>query len=135
MPGLKRLEEAWAWLGFAREDLETAEVLLAADPQRLKQALFHAQQAAEKSLKAFLLAHDVPYPLTHNLTLLMDLCTDLDASLHERILPSVWLTQYAVRFRYPGDFAEPSSEQAAEGLAAAKAAYASVAERLTALSQ
>lgn len=135
MPDRKRLEEAWEWLGFAREDLETSEVLLAADPPRLRQALFHTQQAAEKSLKAFLVAHDVPYPLTHNLTLLMDLCADLDAPLHERILPSVWLTQFAVRFRYPGNFAEPSSEQAAEGLTTAKAVYASVAERLTARSE
>jgi len=131
MPSLKRLEEAWAWLGFAREDLETAEVLLAADPPRLRQALFHSQQGAEKSLKTFPVAHEVTYPLTHSLTLLMDLCTELDAALHERILPSVWLTQFAVRFRYPGDFAESSSEQAAEGLATAKAVYASVAERLT----
>jgi HEPN domain-containing protein len=131
MPSRKRLEEAWEWLGFAREDLETAEVLLAADPPRLRQALFHSQQGAEKSLKACLVVHEVTYPLTHSLTLLMDLCTDLDAALHDSILPCVWLTQFAVRFRYPGDFAEPSSEQATEGLATAKAVYASIAERLT----
>ena len=131
MPDRKRLEEAWAWLGLAREDLEAAQVLLATDSPKLKQALFHTQQATEKSLKAFLVAHGVSYPLTHNLTVLMDLCTDVDASLHERVLPSVWLTQFAVRFRYPGGFAEPSSEQAAEGLAVARAVYASIAERVS----
>jgi len=131
MPGLKRLEEARAWLGYASEDLETAEVLREADPPKLKQALFHCQQAAEKSLKAFLVAHGLPYPLTHNLTLLMDLCSDLDASLHDQVLPSVWLTQFAVRFRYPGDFSEPSLEQAAEGLAAARAVHSGIAARLT----
>jgi len=131
MPNPQRAEEAWAWLGYAREDLEAAEVLLGADPPRLKQALFHAQQGSEKSLKAFLVAHDTAYPLTHNLTLLMDLCAELDASLRPRILPCVWLTQFAVRFRYPGDFAEPSLEQAADGLAGAKEVYASIAQRLT----
>ena len=130
MPNLKRLEEAREWLRHASEDLEAAQVLLAADPPKLRQALFHAQQAVEKSLKAFLVAHEVPYPLTHNLTLLMDLCVAIEASLLEIIRPVVWLTQYAVRFRYPGGFAQPSREQAPEGLASAVLVHAGLAERL-----
>lgn len=89
MPNLKRLEEAREWLRHAGEDLEAAEILVAADRPRPRQALFHAQQAVEKSLKAFLVAHGVSYPLTHNLTLLMDLCAEIETSLLELVRPVV----------------------------------------------
>ncbi len=46
----QRLEEAREWLRYAAEDLETAEMLARASSPKPKQALFHAQQAAEKSL-------------------------------------------------------------------------------------
>ena len=35
---------------------------------------FHAQQTAEKSLKAVLAARGVYFPFTHDLRVLMDLC-------------------------------------------------------------
>lgn len=62
MPGAKRLEEALEWLRYAAEDLEVAGLLTDAPTPKTKQALFHAQQAVEKSLKAFLVLHDRQYP-------------------------------------------------------------------------
>jgi HEPN domain-containing protein len=41
---------------------------------------FHAQQAAEKYLKAFLQEQNAPFPKTHDLIELLALCVPLDAS-------------------------------------------------------
>ena len=44
MPDPKRLkEEAEEWLRYSAEDLDSAELLLKADPPRLRHALFDAQ--------------------------------------------------------------------------------------------
>ena len=62
---------------------------------------FHAQQAAEKSLKAVLIHYGIEPPRTHNLERLIDL---LPASMtRERVLTqSARLTIFATSSRYPG---------------------------------
>jgi len=44
-----RVAECRAWLERVKADLETAAILLAADPPQPGSALFHCQQAVEKS--------------------------------------------------------------------------------------
>lgn len=51
MSEAERLAEAERWLRYAREDLQAAEVL-AERGVAPRQACFHAQQAAEKAIKA-----------------------------------------------------------------------------------
>lgn len=68
------LREAQDWLARAERDLEAAEVLLAREPPLPEMVAYHAQQAAEKALKAFLAAHDRAFPPTHNLNLVLPLC-------------------------------------------------------------
>ena len=59
------------WLRHAAGDLELSKVDRA--PAILLESLcFHAQQAAEKALKAVLIAHDIRYPKTHNISTLLD---------------------------------------------------------------
>src|SRR4051794_16462263 len=60
------LAEARDWLLRADQDLAVTERLLQAPPL-LGAAAYHAQQAAEKALKAFLAAHNVPVRPTQNL--------------------------------------------------------------------
>jgi HEPN domain-containing protein len=79
-------------------------------------AAYHAQQAAEKALKAFLAAHDEPFPLTHNLNLLLPLCEVLDASFGRFGTAASSLTPYATQFRYPGGPIEPAVADAEQGL-------------------
>src|ERR1035441_1759971 len=90
-PNLFLLDETRAWLLRAAEDLAAAAALTA--PATLRSALFHCQQAAEKSLKAFLTWHQRPFPRTHNLTVLSGFCAEVDASLDAAIAPSLALTQ------------------------------------------
>ena len=119
MPSQFRSEEAAAWLQFAADDLDTARVLLGATPSRVRQSLFHAQQAAEKSLKAFLIWHEQPFPLTHDLAVLLRLCVAIDPGVAIGVEPALDLTQFAARFRYPGEDEIPSIEEARQWVAAA----------------
>jgi HEPN domain-containing protein len=53
-PEGERIAEAREWLVKAALDLRGAQIDLEAMPPLLEDALFHCQQAVEKSLKAFL---------------------------------------------------------------------------------
>jgi HEPN domain-containing protein len=127
-PNLFLSDETRAWLLRAAEDLAAAEVLTA--PATLRSALFHCQQAAEKSLKAFLTWHQTPFPKTHALTLLSGLCLELDASLDAVMAPSLALTRFAVAMRYPDEIEEPSIAEVGGWLAVARAIFDAICSRL-----
>src|SRR3712207_2628003 len=74
------LREARERLERADLDLRLAERALQIPPVLAGGAAYHAQQSAEKVLTAFLAAHDEPFPLTHNLNVLVPLCEALDAA-------------------------------------------------------
>ena len=66
---------------------------------------FHAQQSAEKYLKAFLTLHKIDPPRTHNLIDLLSACVVRDRSF-DLIRPALELLNvYAVDIRYPGESA------------------------------
>ncbi len=58
-----RAEEAREWLRLAARDLRMSELALADTAPLTGESLFHAQQAAEKALKGFLVYHNVQYLL------------------------------------------------------------------------
>ncbi|MFH1435350.1 MAG: HEPN domain-containing protein [Pseudomonadota bacterium] len=62
-----RVSDTRAWLKKALQDLGAGEVDLRHDPAFNGDAMFHAQQAAEKAMKAFLAWHDEPFRKTHQL--------------------------------------------------------------------
>lgn len=53
--------EVQNWLIKSQHDLGSAGRLMEGDNPYLDTAVYHCQQAAEKSLKAFLTYHDVPF--------------------------------------------------------------------------
>lgn len=61
---------------------------------------FHAQQAAEKMLKALLAARGVDYPKTHNLRVLIELLSGEEIRLPEKLANIDRLTQFGTTFRY-----------------------------------
>ena len=65
------------WLLKAESDLTTASLCISAD-QALDTACFHAQQAAEKTIKAYLTAYEIDFPFIHNLEKLVELCAQTD---------------------------------------------------------
>ncbi len=88
------------WLLDARGDLALATVNKTR-AMRYAHLCFHAQQAAEKSLKAVYLALDLSPPKTHDLAYLMDNLPDNVVSAPSMLMLPV-LTKYAVQCRYPG---------------------------------
>jgi HEPN domain-containing protein len=124
------LEEAREWLARADEDLAAAERVLQTPPPLLATAAYHAQQAGEKALKAFLAAHDVPFRPTHSLEELLSQCQAIDASFGQLSLAARTLTPYATRFRYPGGPLAPTSVEAEDALQLADDAVQFVRVRL-----
>jgi len=104
------------WLRKAASDILTLEAALRAGS--LDGACFHAQQAAEKYLKSFLAFHDKPFPYTHNLSDLTELCADIDVSFRSFTPMASELTPYAVRLRYDDSF-WPELETAKQARASA----------------
>ena len=62
-----------AWLKRARSDLQLGRAALNTPDVLPEDACFHAQQCAEKALKALLLHHQVHYPRTHSIEVLLDI--------------------------------------------------------------
>lgn len=91
-----------AWLGRARSDLALAEVALRTAGVMAEDACFHAQQCAEKALKALLVHRGIAFPRTHMLEMLFDRTAESGAEVPVSIDAIVGLTQYAVETRYPG---------------------------------
>ena len=66
--------ELKSWIAFAEEDYSAATTLLAIKRPLLAAVCFHAQQCAEKYLKALLILKDFDFPKTHDLPTLNTLC-------------------------------------------------------------
>jgi len=106
------------WIKYAVSDLELARIPL--PPGVLWEGLcFHAQQAAEKALKAILVSHSVPVHKTHNIGILIDLLAE-HFFIPESIEESVSLTDYAVITRYPGDLEPVTEDEYKEAIRLAK---------------
>jgi len=92
------------WLDKARKDLAAGAVLLKEEFEDYENVGFHAQQAAEKFIKAFLVRHQIEFPKSHDIALLRQLVARVDPRLAEKLATADALTPYGVEFRYPGTF-------------------------------
>ncbi len=108
-----------SWAAYAEEDWELAKSVLRRKRPLTNAACFHAQQAAEKYLKALLVSKKVAFPKTHDLVTLNDLCSGAGIFLGMRREQLDTLSGHAIATRYPGD--APTLEEAREALAIAKA--------------
>ncbi len=81
-------------------------------------ACFHAQQGAEKYLKARIEEVDLMAPKTHDLKKLLKLILPLEPLWAALLTPLSALSEYAVEFRYPGHSA--SADDMKEALMHAK---------------
>ena len=125
-----RVAEARGWIVRAARDLRAAEHEFQAIPPLLDDIVFHCQQAAEKALKGFLTWHDLPFRKTHSLEELGEQCLAVDPALRANIDRAVPLTEYAWKFRCPGEMEEPSRAEAEDALATAREVYSAVVSRL-----
>ncbi len=110
---------AAAWLRKALNDLRSIEILGRDPDPPLDMLCFHAQQAAEKCLKALLAFRGVPFPRTHDLTVLVGLAgPDLGLAADDDDL--VELSHLAVAPRYPFEIEEITREVADRAIRTAR---------------
>ena len=98
-----RLDHAHGLLLKGDSDLLTARTMLSGDGP-YDTACFHAQQAAEKYLKALLAFAGQPIPRTHNLEDLFEECRRALPNWSPSALDRASLTPYAVELRYDFEF-------------------------------
>jgi HEPN domain-containing protein len=92
------------WSAKADEDLELAAHLLKSNTPYYSAIAFHAQQAAEKYLKAILSHYRIAFPKTHDLAVLLDMLVAANSRAAGELDELTALTPFAVESRYPGDF-------------------------------
>jgi len=120
------------WLDRAHTDFGAATVLLE-EGRYLSVVGFHSQQAAEKSLKALLVHHQVEFPKTHKLDELLTLLAPLHPALTGSLAGvAAALNSYGVEVRYPGDLPELTLQTASAAVEHAsrvrRAVYAALGE-------
>ena len=76
-------------------------------------ACFHAQQGAEKYLKARLVEAGITFPRTHDLLLLLSLILPVEPSWGVLQPELDTLNKYAIAYRYPGQDATKNDAKAA----------------------
>jgi HEPN domain-containing protein len=108
-----------SWVERAEEDYVVARFALRRKTPFTYSACFHAQQCAEKYLKALLVAGGHAFSKVHDLLVLSDECAQAGIliAVSDDLLSG--LSYYAVRVRYPGE--DPTPDEAREAIGTAKA--------------
>lgn len=88
-------------ISSANGDFAAANRLLSGEDPLVEAAVFHAQQTAEKLLKAVLVWHQMEFPKTHDIDSLMDFVEVVAPALAGIVREASRLTPYAVETRYP----------------------------------
>ena len=123
-----------AWMVKADHDLDVTNhsKILPSDV-----VCYHAQQAAEKYLKAFLIANDIEIKNVHDIDRLLVECTLIDPEFEKLSNMGIGkLTDYAVGIRYPNDydlhdnFNMPSAEETMKAISLAQTTVSFVREKL-----
>jgi HEPN domain-containing protein len=119
MPPEDAVDEVRGWIRKAESDLRNIALVLPADDCPYDTVCFHAQQAAEKYLKAALTFLGIPFPKVHDLDELLDLLpAEADVPVARDALTE--LSQLAVAPRYPGWDADIDRELAERSHATAQ---------------
>ena len=115
---MTEITDPLAWAARAEEDFILARTALRRKQPLTYGACFHAQQCAEKYIKALLVSAGADFPKTHDLLMLNNLCSTNGILLEIDPKHLNTLTDYAVRTRYPGS--DPTVQDAKEALELAK---------------
>ena len=94
----EKFELIIGWCNKGDEDILAAEIILTADLVLYDIVAFHAQQGAEKYVKAFITYTEKLPPKVHDLRELINIASHFDSSFEE-IREAELLTKYAIRSR------------------------------------
>jgi len=116
------------WIEKAEGDWRVAQRELGSEDPVYDAVCFHAQQCAEKYLKALMEEQGLSAPKTHDLVVLLNSLVDRPLGMDRERAALARLSTYAVAFRYPGE--EAVAEDAEESLKTALRIRAWAREKL-----
>lgn len=93
-------------------------------------AAFHAQQAAEKYLKALLVWHQIEFKKIHDIAALLRLASRANPDIADLLKDAENLTPYGVEYRYPGDYPHVTVDHVQEALRIASQVRTEIRDRL-----
>jgi len=118
------------WLDKVDSDLLTIANNMASDRVPWDSVCFHAQQAAEKALKAYLVSRGITPDRTHDCLVLLQACAEYDADLAQYESACLELAPFAVAPRYPIIGAGPTEAESRQLVAQAREIVRAVVARL-----
>jgi len=119
-----------AWIYKAHNDLKSSRKLLDGDDPIMDTAIYHTQQCAEKALKGYLAFKEQELQKSHDIELLVELCSVLDVEFESLYVYSENLTPYATAFRYPDICLEPDYDDVEKAIKMALSILEFVEEKM-----
>jgi HEPN domain-containing protein len=119
-----------AWFSKAESDYLTIRKGMVGDDVPWDAVAFHAQQAAEKYLKGFLVARGSVVPKIHDLVSLLTHCRRHDPSLESLSADAELLTRLGWASRYPDTPGDPQEADSREAVQIAQRITAAIRERV-----
>jgi len=89
-----------SWLMKAQHDLASARILADNDPPLLDTAIYHCQQAAEETIKGYLVFCDQEFERIHDIEVLIRLAMSHADGFSDWVEAGIQLTPYARINRY-----------------------------------
>ncbi|MDE3000128.1 MAG: HEPN domain-containing protein [Gemmatimonadota bacterium] len=89
------------WMNRARSNLAMAKNRI--PDAYLEDLCFHAQQAAEKAIKAVMIKRGIDFPYVHDLARLLSVLKESDETIPDFVGQARKLTRFATATRYPVD--------------------------------
>lgn len=118
------------WFDYAQKDLNAAVALNESDI--VGYALYHIEQATEKALKAYLIATNTKFALTHDLVPLLNSCCKNDAQFQNFSADIKKINPYSTQSRYPNNsYVEPTPETVKSLIARAATLLRFVAQKMS----
>ena len=100
------------WLTKALHDLQTASIVASSMDGPLDSAIYHCQQAAEKTVKGWLTANNIAFEKTHDIRRLIRQAEGILPDFSRYTGMAEILTPYVSAFRYPGLTNDPMPSRA-----------------------
>ena len=97
---MSNLNHARMMLKLAQKDLKALQGMKDTDTFDDEVFGFHAQQAVEKTIKAWLSLSNISYPRTHDLDQLFSMLKESGQNIPKQFLNLINLSDFAVQFRY-----------------------------------
>jgi len=120
------------WIIKGRRDLLSAKKLARGKEPYLDTAIYHCQQTVEKTIKGWLVYHDLSFEKTHDLRLLVTMASEVEPKFTLWFDVAEQVSPYATAYRYPGEILEPTEEEYLQAFKAASEFYQFVCSLLPA---